>query len=233
MGIHIWSFLDAWTSSKLFSRPRALIWRAIPQLSSSLQRVSPTWQSLHQHLLQPLHQEAMGWKAKHMALKHNSLRTWGNLLHLCGLPFPVYENTYKNTYFTRSWWRENNWDADQIFLLYKSYSVMQKDKNYWRSVLTTQVIIKAPRYWGIAPGQTELVSRQGLHSAFLMLLTPQTTFTIQCKLRPNNNRNGAQAWAHQRGNKTKIISYGDINLQKQSYLKLPSDPFGVYTLTRP
>ena len=167
-----------------------------------------------------------------MALKHNSLRTWGNLLQHCGLPFPVYENAYKNTYFTGSWWRENNWDADQIFLLYKSYFLMQKDKNYW-SFLSTQVIIKAPRYWGIAPGQTELVSRQGLHSALLMLLTPQTTFTIQCKLQPNNNRNGAQAWAHQRGNKTKIISYGDINLQKQRYLKLPSDPFRVYTLTRP
>lgn len=76
---------------------------------------------------------------------------------------------------------------------------MQEDKNYWRSILSTKVTVKAPRYWGIAPDQTVL--RQGLHSAFLRPLTPQTTFNTQCKLELNNNRNGAQAWALQRENK--------------------------------
>lgn len=53
------------------------------------------------------------------------------------------------------------------------------------------------------------------------ITTQQVTFNIQCKLEPNNSRNDAQAWAHQRRNKTKKISYGDKNFQKQRYLKLP------------
>lgn len=77
---------------------------------------------LHQHLPLPLHQEAMGQKAKHMALKRKSVSGTEASFFTSSpseLPFPVYENVYKNTYFTASW-RVNNWDADQKLLL-KSY----------------------------------------------------------------------------------------------------------------
>lgn len=36
-------------------------------------------------------------------------------------PFPVYENVYKNTYFTESWCKVNNRDADQKFRTRRSY----------------------------------------------------------------------------------------------------------------
>lgn len=103
---------------------RALTWGASPQFASSLQgshqhdNLRPT----NQHLPLPLHQEAMGQKAKHMALKRNSVSGTEASFFTSSpseLPFPVYENVYKNTYFTASW-RVNNWDADQKLLL-KSY----------------------------------------------------------------------------------------------------------------
>lgn len=119
---------------------------------------------LHQHFLLPLHQEAMGQKAKHMALKRNSVsRTEASFFTSSPskLPFPVYENVYKNTYFTGSW-RANNWDADQKLLLKSYFHDARRQRLKKLSVYSFD-------NWN---------STSRAH----------TTFSIQCKLEPNNSR---------------------------------------------
>lgn len=46
---------------------------------------------------------------------------------------------------------------------------MQEDKNYQRSILSTKVKIKAPRYWGMAPDQSV--------KAGAPFCTPQASYT--------------------------------------------------------
>lgn len=60
---------------------------------------------------------------------------------------------------------------------------MQEDKNYQRSILSTKVKIKAPRYWGMAPDQSV--------KAGAPFCTPQASYTT------DHIQHTMQTWAQQ------------------------------------